>query len=78
MHASLVTMHASLATMHASLATMHISLATRWIRALEEPSRGAEAFTEVDIDSLGDELDALTKMIDMLLLEHDSLLVFVA
>jgi len=52
--------------------------ALTWIRALEEPSRGAEEFTDVDVDSHGDECEALVKMLDFLLLEHESLLVFVA
>ena len=55
-----------------------LAAALTWIRALEEPSRGAEAFTNADVDGHDDDLDALTKMLDMLLLEHDSLLVFVA
>ena len=55
-----------------------LSAALTWIRALEEPSRGAEQFTDVDVDSHDDDVDGLVKMLDMLLLEHDSLLVFVA
>jgi len=49
-----------------------------WVRALEEPSRGAEKFTEADVDSHGGDASALANMLDYLLLENDSLLVFVA
>jgi annexin A13 len=49
-----------------------------WINALEEPSRGAEKFTEQDVDALDGDCAQLVPMLDWLLLEHDSLLVFVA
>ena len=55
-----------------------ISAGLTWLRALEEPSRGAEKFTDVDVDSLEGDVGQLVTMLDYLLLEHDSLLVFVA
>ena len=55
-----------------------LKAALTWIRALEEPSRGAEKFTEADVGELADDAGKLCEMIDWLLLEHDSLLVFVA
>ena len=55
-----------------------LTAATTWIRALEEPSRGAEKFTETKVDELDGDAGALATMVDYLLLENESLLVFVA
>jgi len=51
--------------------------AVTWISALNEPSRGAEEFTEVEVDSHGDDTTALCRMVDMLLVENDSLIRFI-
>eukprot|EP00308_Calcidiscus_leptoporus_P000332 CAMPEP_0119373158 /NCGR_PEP_ID=MMETSP1334-20130426/23665_1 /TAXON_ID=127549 /ORGANISM="Calcidiscus leptoporus, Strain RCC1130" /LENGTH=1062 /DNA_ID=CAMNT_0007390837 /DNA_START=170 /DNA_END=3358 /DNA_ORIENTATION=+ len=51
--------------------------ALTWLNALNEPSRGAEEFTEVEVDSHGEDTDALCRMCDMLLVENDSLLRFI-
>jgi len=52
--------------------------AMTWVRALHDPSKGAEKFTEVDVEEHGDDVEKLGTMLDYLLLEHDSQLVFVA
>ena len=55
-----------------------LKAALTWIRALEEPSRGAEAFTEQELGDIEGDCEKLCEMLDWLLLEHESMLVFVA
>ena len=55
-----------------------LTAASTWLRAMEEPSRGAEKYTEVDVEDLEGDAPALANMVDYLFLENESLLVFVA
>jgi hypothetical protein len=55
-----------------------IKAAQTWIRALEDPCRGAEKFTELEADELEGDAEKLCEMLDWLLLEHEGLHVFVA
>mmetsp|Transcript_18138 Transcript_18138/g.30301 ORF Transcript_18138/g.30301 Transcript_18138/m.30301 type:complete len:1081 (+) Transcript_18138:3-3245(+) len=57
----------------------HFELAALvWLKALEEPSRGAETLTEVEVDKHEGDTEALARMLDMLLVENDSLLAFIS
>ena len=58
--------------------TDFLNAALTWLRSQEDPSRGAEAYTEVDVSSHGGDLAKIVKMLDYLLVEVDSLLGFVA
>ena len=55
-----------------------LGAARTWITAMNEPSRGAERFTEVDVAGLDGNLPGLVNMLDYLFLENESLLCFVA
>ena len=55
-----------------------LKAALTWIRSLNDPSGGAETYTEVEVSAYGGEAPALCEMLDWLLLEHESLLVFIA
>ena len=55
-----------------------LKAALAWINALNEPARGCEAFTEVEVGGHADDSGKLCTMLDWLLIEHESLLVFIA
>eukprot|EP00322_Chrysochromulina_rotalis_P026845 CAMPEP_0115866008 /NCGR_PEP_ID=MMETSP0287-20121206/20027_1 /TAXON_ID=412157 /ORGANISM="Chrysochromulina rotalis, Strain UIO044" /LENGTH=1093 /DNA_ID=CAMNT_0003320561 /DNA_START=29 /DNA_END=3309 /DNA_ORIENTATION=- len=55
-----------------------LNAALTWLQSFDEPSRGAEKYTEVEVGELSGDAGKLVEMVDYLLLEHESLLVFVA
>ena len=55
-----------------------LTAATAWLNAIEDPSRGAEAYTEQDVNEIASEAPKLCEMVDWLFLENEALLCFVA
>lgn len=56
----------------------YCNAALTWLRALEDPAKGAEAHTEREVGELQGDCEQLCEMLDWLFIEHEAMLSFIA